>query len=909
MRSIGLGFGLTRGSGGISAAFSVTLTGLSSDSLGSYGPVGAHASVGYTIAPDNGTETVKWSNSSNPADAATYGTGAAPTDYTASDDSTIYLHVTDGGETVTRAFGVRYTAGSVTESALADWTIDDDVLNVNLASDFTTTNLTGSYVITGLPSGAADDGDGTISGTADGAPESTSITATFTDQYGRTIVGTYPITTVYRTQATAAGGLGPYVWEVDDGDVLNIDFKTDFTANGNTLSYVITGLPTGVSDDGDGTISGEATVVGQNGTITITATDEYGRTTVSSPTYSTDYRPQAADPSISTQNITVDDDTVNIDASATANGNTLTYVLTTALGSATINSSTGAITVPDNGGAFGSGDVGTGNMVVTATDEYARDTVYNVPYNVSLRTQATAAGALDLSFVESSAITPTDLSTDWTANGNTLTFTAVDSLPSGLSLSTAGSLTGTPTSQTADANYTIRATDEYGRVTDSEVAIEITSASSSPTLDTLTFTDNNDGTPASLALTYSGDVTGYRVYIATGTSSIAVNTTQLYAGSGGTGTLEFADYAVGSDIDITGLTSTSNSAVRISAVLITSSDGSNPSNVRTVTVSGLDFTAPTFSSAEVGTINANTLEITTSETLSANSSPNASDFTLTGNTISAASIVGGKIRLTLGTTVTGSDDYTGDLSYTQSAGSIVDADGNELANFASQNVTNNVGGGGAGLTYLGQYSTADSVSSTSIDFTSVTLGTGTIYAFVSNRDGGEPTSVSAPTGSPAIVTDGVTSASQDGYSDNRVTCWSWSSTSGSGTVTVNAGASMRWASIRLYLDPDNKSVDTVVASRTDTGDAAPWQTDLSLATSSGGDVMVGYSTYNETAGTTDLDRVAGVTLDTDAGDTAAPTGIFNSYSATGTATETRTVGVGDDNTGAIRNAGVAVAIS
>jgi hypothetical protein len=53
------------------------------------------------------TETVKWSNSSNPAGAATYGTGASPTDYTAGDGGNLWLHVTDNGETVSRAAPIR----------------------------------------------------------------------------------------------------------------------------------------------------------------------------------------------------------------------------------------------------------------------------------------------------------------------------------------------------------------------------------------------------------------------------------------------------------------------------------------------------------------------------------------------------------------------------------------------------------------------------------------------------------------------------------------------------------------------------------------------------------------------------------------------------------------------------------
>ena len=75
------------------ASFSLTLTGLSTDSIGNYGAIVSHASIGFTIVPDSGTETKKWSNSSNPADAATYGTGDSPTDFTASDGSIVYLQI------------------------------------------------------------------------------------------------------------------------------------------------------------------------------------------------------------------------------------------------------------------------------------------------------------------------------------------------------------------------------------------------------------------------------------------------------------------------------------------------------------------------------------------------------------------------------------------------------------------------------------------------------------------------------------------------------------------------------------------------------------------------------------------------------------------------------------------------
>ena len=103
---------------GTGAAFSVQWVGLTAGAA----EIGTHASIGYTIDPDNGTDTVKWSNSSDPAAAATYGTGANPTDLTAGDGGTLYVHVTDGAETVTRSAPIRYAVAVNTVAPVASGT-------------------------------------------------------------------------------------------------------------------------------------------------------------------------------------------------------------------------------------------------------------------------------------------------------------------------------------------------------------------------------------------------------------------------------------------------------------------------------------------------------------------------------------------------------------------------------------------------------------------------------------------------------------------------------------------------------------------------------------------------------------------------------------------------------------------
>jgi hypothetical protein len=85
---------------------SAEITGLSTDSLGVYGQIGNHASIGYTTISASPV-TAKWSDSINPADAATFGTDDNPTDFSSAEDSTVYLHLTNALTTITLSFLAR----------------------------------------------------------------------------------------------------------------------------------------------------------------------------------------------------------------------------------------------------------------------------------------------------------------------------------------------------------------------------------------------------------------------------------------------------------------------------------------------------------------------------------------------------------------------------------------------------------------------------------------------------------------------------------------------------------------------------------------------------------------------------------------------------------------------------------
>lgn len=271
---MGLGISLSRRRQGTGAAFSASIGG---------GAFNTGTLLTCTVGGLVGGEVVtyQWQDdgvNTGGATSQTY-TAAIGTDGIA-DASQIRCVVTvDGGDPIfSGAREIRYPAGSVTETGLANWTIDDTVLNIGLVGDFSVPNLTGSYVIAGLPTGAVDDGDGTISGTPTGTPATTGFSATFTDQYGRQVVGNYSATTVYRSQATA--GASPDLAFAEDAAITPYDFSANFTVNGNTLTYAaIDTLPTGLSLASNGTMSGTPTDITADANYTIRATDEYGRTT------------------------------------------------------------------------------------------------------------------------------------------------------------------------------------------------------------------------------------------------------------------------------------------------------------------------------------------------------------------------------------------------------------------------------------------------------------------------------------------------------------------------------------------------------------------------------------------------------------------------------------------------------
>ncbi|MEM0949577.1 MAG: hypothetical protein AAGK37_19415 [Pseudomonadota bacterium] len=127
------------------ASFNVTL-------LGMPGEIGSEGSFGYSIDPDNGTDTVVWSLSSDPEDPGDFGTGANPTSLVSGNGQTGYLHVTDDGETVSVPFEIRHPAPTASDiSQIYNEDVGDQTIDI---SSVVTFNGGATYALTQAFTGA-----------------------------------------------------------------------------------------------------------------------------------------------------------------------------------------------------------------------------------------------------------------------------------------------------------------------------------------------------------------------------------------------------------------------------------------------------------------------------------------------------------------------------------------------------------------------------------------------------------------------------------------------------------------------------------------------------------------------------------------------------------------------------------
>ena len=238
------------------------------------------------------------------------------------------------------------------------------------------------------------------------------------------------------------------------GTAVSLQIPATDSASGQTLTYSATGLPAGLSiNSSTGLISGTPTTAGTS-SVTVTATDTTGAHgsaaftwTVNPPNVVTVTNPGNQTSTVGTAV------SLQIPATDSASGQTLTYSATGLPAGLSINSSTGLISGTPT-------TAGTSSVTVTATDTTGAHGSAAFTWTVNPPNVVTVTNPGNQTSTVGTAVSLQIPATD-SASGQTLTYSATG-LPAGLSInSSTGLISGTPTTA-GTSSVTVTATDTTG---------------------------------------------------------------------------------------------------------------------------------------------------------------------------------------------------------------------------------------------------------------------------------------------------------------------------------------------------------------------------------------------------------------------------------------------------------------
>ena len=233
------------------------------------------------------------------------------------------------------------------------------------------------------------------------------------------------------------------------------------SASGQTLTYGATGLPAGLSiGSSTGTITGTPTTAVTNASVTVTATDSTGAK--GSTTFSWTVNPAPANtvtvtnPGNQTSATGTAIAPLQISASDSASGQTLTYGATGLPAGLSIGSSSGTITGTPTQAVLNA------SVTVTATDTTGAkgSTTFSWTVNSPGGNTVTVTNPGNQTSTAGTAISPLQMSASDSQLNQTLSYSATG-LPTGLSISSSGRISGTP-SAAGTFSPTVTATDSTG---------------------------------------------------------------------------------------------------------------------------------------------------------------------------------------------------------------------------------------------------------------------------------------------------------------------------------------------------------------------------------------------------------------------------------------------------------------
>jgi hypothetical protein len=315
--------------------------------------------------------------------------------------------------------------------------------------------------------------------------------------------------------------------------------------------------------------------------------------------------------------------------------------------------------------------------------------VWQLVTEPELPLQAYTSGLPVLSFTRGTAISSVNLAQlYYIIRENTLTYQFIDPLPTGLTLSPAGVLSGTPTNLLSATNFTLRGTDTYGRTTDLEVNITIVSSAAAvnPVFNNIAVaqTAGSLGLPdriSGFTYNYTGSqaVTLYAALTNTATVQTKAN---IKAGTGG-GVLQTVAYPNynGGTVDLDGFTNEAATHLQFFAEEL-SNGGS--SSIIVVELTEVDFTKPTPPAIFTDAISGTTITLLFNDEMFG--STNTSFWSVPGRTVTGVNVGVASVILTVSPAFSASDVLT--VSYTP--GDIRDERGNLMDAFVNLPVENNL---------------------------------------------------------------------------------------------------------------------------------------------------------------------------------------------------------------------------
>ncbi|MGB7723654.1 MAG: putative Ig domain-containing protein [Bryobacteraceae bacterium] len=398
-------------------AFTITTSSLPAGTVGT-------AYTATTLAATGGTPPYTWSASGLPSGLSISSAGVISGTPTASGTFSVTVQATDSAQvTATKAYSVTVAAATAPLSITTQAPLAGGEVGVAYTQAFAATGGTPPYTwsASGLPSGLSISSAGVISGTP-AASGSFPVTVQATDSAKATATKSFTITVTALTITTAT---------LPNGTVGTSYTATTLAATGGTPPYTwsASGLPSGLSISSAGVISGTPAVAGSfsvtlkvTDSAQATATQTFTITVAAALTITTATLPNATVGTPYSQTLT-----------ASGSGTFAWSVSTGALPAGITLSSAGSLSgTPTAPGTFtftvsvtGGGQSATQSFTITVTAALTitTATLPNGTVGTAYSQTLTAAGG-------SGALT-------WSIS--------TGALPGGITLSSAGSLSGTPT--------------------------------------------------------------------------------------------------------------------------------------------------------------------------------------------------------------------------------------------------------------------------------------------------------------------------------------------------------------------------------------------------------------------------------------------------------------------------------